>query len=67
MAEYIHFFRYVECAVSGDRRHNGLVVPDDPELNAQEIKQLLLERDQSAQILSLSKAPGTASHDEGLG
>ncbi|KAM0512858.1 hypothetical protein ACHAPE_008492 [Trichoderma viride] len=43
LAELIHFFRYVECAVTGDRRHNDKVVPDDPQLNPDEIKKLVLE------------------------
>lgn len=38
LTEFLHFFRYVECAVSGDRRYNDMVATDDPELNPDEIK-----------------------------
>lgn len=43
LAEFIHFFRYVDCAVSGDKIHNDMLVPDDPELNPNVIKALVLE------------------------
>jgi hypothetical protein len=38
LAEFLQFFRHVECAVSGDRRHNDMVVPDDPKLIVEGIK-----------------------------
>ncbi|KAL7892379.1 hypothetical protein HDV64DRAFT_290058 [Trichoderma sp. TUCIM 5745] len=42
LAEFVHFFRYVEYAVAGDRMHNDMIVPDDPDLS-DEIKRLVLE------------------------